>query len=52
MKSIDRVNGIKPVGDTQLDPIQLIESQARAGYAAEDITMIIESMASDAIEPT
>ena len=52
MKSIDTVSGIAPVSDTQLDPIQLIESQARAGYAAEDITMIIESMAADAIEPT
>jgi len=52
MKSIDTVSGVAPVSDTQLDPIQLIESQARAGYAAEDITMIIESMAADAIEPT
>ena len=52
MKAIDRVKGIQPIGETQLDPIQLIECQARAGYAAEDITMIIESMASDAIEPT
>jgi len=52
MKSIEKMKGVPPLSAPLLDPIQLIESQARAGYSAEDITMIIESMASDGVEPT
>ena len=35
-----------------MDPVALIEAQAAAGYAAEDVTMIIESMAQNGGEPT
>jgi glutamate synthase (ferredoxin) len=35
-----------------MDAVGLIEAQAAAGYAAEDVSMIIESMAADGMEPT
>ena len=37
---------------TTMDAVGLIEAQAAAGYAAEDVSMIIESMAADGMEPT
>ena len=37
---------------TTMDADGLIEAQAAAGYAAEDVSMIIESMAADGMEPT
>ena len=37
---------------TTMDAVGLIEAQAAAGYAAEDVSIIIESMAADGMEPT
>ena len=37
----------EPAAEPKLDPVELIDRAGAAGYAAEDVTMIIESMAAE-----
>ena len=52
LSEIETLPTAEPAGETKMDPVALIEAQAAAGYAAEDVTMIIESMAQNGGEPT
>ena len=52
MADIETLATAEPADQPKLDATQLIEAQAVAGYSAEDVTMIIESMAADGREPT
>ena len=52
LQDIETLATAEPAGETKMDPSALIEAQAAAGYAAEDVSMIIESMAANGGEPT
>jgi glutamate synthase (ferredoxin) len=52
MKGVDTLATAEPAGAPKMTPAELLEAQATAGFSAEDITMIVESMAADGREPT
>ena len=52
LEDIKFLDAKEPGEATTMDATGLIEAQAAAGYAAEDVSMIIESMAADGMEPT
>jgi glutamate synthase (ferredoxin) len=52
LKDIEFLPTAEPAAATKLDPVDLIKAQAAAGFAAEDVSMIIESMAQTGGEPT
>jgi len=43
LKDIEFLPTAEPAAATKLDPVDLIKAQAAAGFAAEDVSMIIES---------
>ena len=45
LSEVETLPTAEPAGETKMDPVELIELQAAFGYAAEDVSMIIESMA-------
>ena len=52
LKDIMFLPTAEPSGTPKLTSVELLQAQATAGYAAEDVTMIIESMAGTGGEPT
>lgn len=52
MKGVESLATAEPAAEPKLDAAALMKAQAVAGYSAEDVTMIIESMAADGREPT
>ena len=52
LKEVQFMPTAEPAAEPKLDPVELITAQAAAGYAAEDVSMIIESMAAAGGEPT
>jgi len=52
MKSVDKMVTAEPAGPPKLSAAALIQAQAVAGFSAEDVSMIVESMAADGREPT
>ena len=52
LNNIHRLKSCPPLPEPTMDDVSFIESQARAGYASEDVSMIVESMAQEGIEPT
>ena len=52
LNNIHRLKSCPPLPEPTMDDVSFIESQARAGYASEDVSMIVESMSQEGIEPT
>ena len=52
LKDINFLPTAEPAAAPKMDAMELITAQATAGFAAEDVSMIIESMAQTGGEPT